>query len=378
MALPSSGTITLANLQSEFGGSNPIKMSEYYRNGGLVPSNNTNVPTSGTIKLSNFYGAVNEIVVTVGNGTNVSLSSKFGGNWGSSVPKRARLTGTIGSSNGSAALTINGGMGGTLRIENSGSIQGTSGAANSGGGGSAVYCDPGSSSKVTFVNTGTVYAGGGGGGKGGKGGTGGGGRYSYTVWSNVGAGNGSDDDCPGYPGRDATNSCTQRYGSGTRCGGSTGSNFCRDDRANCTYDYDDYYDDTDKDEMKRCADYFNVRCNNCQQQRSITVNTNGGGGGAGGNGGRGRGYGVNRANGSGGANGANGGTNAGRGGKGGTGGAGGDWGASGGTGARGNTGANGNRTNGAGGSNGSGGGAAGYYIQNRSGMSISGGGYKGR
>lgn len=38
MALQSSGTISLANLQSEYGGSNPISMSEYYRNGGLVPN----------------------------------------------------------------------------------------------------------------------------------------------------------------------------------------------------------------------------------------------------------------------------------------------------------------------------------------------------
>lgn len=38
MALQTSGAISLANLQSEYGGSNPISMSEYYRNGGLVPN----------------------------------------------------------------------------------------------------------------------------------------------------------------------------------------------------------------------------------------------------------------------------------------------------------------------------------------------------
>ena len=31
MALQGSGAITLAQVQSEFGGSNPISMSEYYR-----------------------------------------------------------------------------------------------------------------------------------------------------------------------------------------------------------------------------------------------------------------------------------------------------------------------------------------------------------
>ena len=58
MALPSSGSISLNNIQAEFGGSNPIAISEYYRGGGLVlnsPANNS-IPTSGTIKLTDFYG----------------------------------------------------------------------------------------------------------------------------------------------------------------------------------------------------------------------------------------------------------------------------------------------------------------------------------
>lgn len=59
MPLPSSGAITLGNLQTEFGGSNPVSISEYYRGGGLVPNITVNnaVPTSGQISLSNFYNA---------------------------------------------------------------------------------------------------------------------------------------------------------------------------------------------------------------------------------------------------------------------------------------------------------------------------------
>ena len=49
MALPGSGTITLANVQTEFGGSNPIAITEYY-------GADTGVPGSGTIALSDFYG----------------------------------------------------------------------------------------------------------------------------------------------------------------------------------------------------------------------------------------------------------------------------------------------------------------------------------
>ena len=55
MALQNSGSISLANLQSEFGGSNPIGMNEYYR--GSIGTWNTSVPSSGTISLSQFYGA---------------------------------------------------------------------------------------------------------------------------------------------------------------------------------------------------------------------------------------------------------------------------------------------------------------------------------
>jgi hypothetical protein len=57
MTLPGSGTISINSLVGEFGGSAPHALSEYYRNGGLVSSGNTNVPTSGALSLSDFYGA---------------------------------------------------------------------------------------------------------------------------------------------------------------------------------------------------------------------------------------------------------------------------------------------------------------------------------
>jgi hypothetical protein len=49
MALQSSGAISLANVQTEFGGSNPIGINEYY---GVAAG----VPASGTISLYDFYG----------------------------------------------------------------------------------------------------------------------------------------------------------------------------------------------------------------------------------------------------------------------------------------------------------------------------------
>ena len=38
MALQTSGAITFAQLQSNFGGANPIGMNEYYRGGANVPT----------------------------------------------------------------------------------------------------------------------------------------------------------------------------------------------------------------------------------------------------------------------------------------------------------------------------------------------------
>lgn len=59
MALPTSGPISLGMVRTEFGVSGQIKMSMLYRGGGIVPNTpaNSGVPTSGAIKLSNFYGA---------------------------------------------------------------------------------------------------------------------------------------------------------------------------------------------------------------------------------------------------------------------------------------------------------------------------------
>ena len=63
MTLPTSGPLTLADIQTEFGGSNPIGLNEYYAGGGLVPTGTTGtygaVPTSGTLSVHDFYGTSN-------------------------------------------------------------------------------------------------------------------------------------------------------------------------------------------------------------------------------------------------------------------------------------------------------------------------------
>ena len=80
MPLQSSGAISFDNLQTEFGNTNPIPLSDYYRGGGLVPNitENNNVPTSGAISLFNFYSASNtastDVTVDTFNINNMSVS----------------------------------------------------------------------------------------------------------------------------------------------------------------------------------------------------------------------------------------------------------------------------------------------------------------
>ena len=88
MALPASGTLSLSEIQTEFGGVNPIGISEYYRNGGYVTSNNTSVPISGPISFSNFYGAFKLFTLTISTDTkqaNLSTLATSAG-WDGSEP----------------------------------------------------------------------------------------------------------------------------------------------------------------------------------------------------------------------------------------------------------------------------------------------------
>lgn len=390
MALQSSGPISNNDIAGEFGGSTPHSLSEYYRNGGLVPGNNTNIPTSGTIRLSDFYGAVNEIIVNISaSATDVNANTLFGTNWGSSVPKRLIINSgvTVGGVS-AAALTLNGSMGGTLVVENNGSIQGFGGTSNGGNGGNAIQADQTASVTITNNSGGQIYAGGGGGGQGGSGGSGGTGGQGGT------GGGGQTSSEPGGTGTLAfASSCNGRceavYGSGAICVGQ------------CQFQNLSMFGLPNK-----------FACSNCRTFSNTSGGAGGAGGagstsgGTGGTGGRGRGYNQTQQNGSSGSagpsgsagsSGSSGGSGAGTGGTGGTGGSGGtggtggnggDWGtngtggSTGSTGATGNTGAtgaNGNRTNGSAGSSGSSGssgsggsgaGSAGIYITNRSSLTF--------
>ena len=89
MALPTSGALTLANIQTEFGGTNPIALGEYYAGGGLVPAGTSGtygaVPSSGALSVQNFYGTtaftpiyIEDVFSTylyTGNGTSQTITN---------------------------------------------------------------------------------------------------------------------------------------------------------------------------------------------------------------------------------------------------------------------------------------------------------------
>ena len=203
MALQSSGTISLSDIAGEFGGTVPHAISEYYRNGGLVPGNNTNVPTSGTIDFADFYGTTNATTRTLSNGnTNVNLSQTFGTDWASSIGKILIIPSgaEIGDTAGNGAIMVPSGMGGTLSIQNAGTVSGVGGSGgkncgyNGNTGGSAIV---NSNANVTVQNSGTIRGGGGGGAAGNDGSPGSTGYqegpYYWQLQCNGGSGGGHGD-----------------------------------------------------------------------------------------------------------------------------------------------------------------------------------------
>ena len=69
MALPSSGAISLSEIASQYGGTAPHSLKDYYRNGteGVPDTASTqNIPTSGAIGLKDFMVVLNPATETYG------------------------------------------------------------------------------------------------------------------------------------------------------------------------------------------------------------------------------------------------------------------------------------------------------------------------
>jgi hypothetical protein len=81
MTLQTSGSMTLEQIQTEFGGPSPVVLENYYRGGSYVPNTTTNasVPTSGAITFpTNFYGASVSVTGSISGGGSHSSSSSTG------------------------------------------------------------------------------------------------------------------------------------------------------------------------------------------------------------------------------------------------------------------------------------------------------------
>lgn len=190
MTLQTSGAISFNNIQTEFGGANPISLNEYYAGGAYVPAGtsgtNGAIPASGAISMSQFYGTSKRITI------NVTISANTI-NYSLNVPA---LSGYVAGQT-DVILTINSGVyvystnpanyalmisssnaSDTITVVNNGYIMGCGGdgEGNSGPSGGTPTSIPAESggpailinSNVTINNTNaSAYIGGGGGGGGG-------------------------------------------------------------------------------------------------------------------------------------------------------------------------------------------------------------------
>lgn len=205
--LQNTGAISLDDLQNEFGNTNPIEMSEYYR-GLEVPDalENVGVPLSGTLNLSDFYGAVDITYATafsplgeqiVNNTTpmqqsfttttgiiippyvtKISMVAIGGGgggaharaySWGSAVPSGGGGGGGLAWKNNITVvpnsyhvITVGAGGAGAGRGQIAGTSSGVSGGGTTGSNW-GIAAGGGAGGTATFWNAGGTYTGDGGG-----------------------------------------------------------------------------------------------------------------------------------------------------------------------------------------------------------------------
>jgi hypothetical protein len=128
----------MTTIATEFGGTVPHSLSEYYRGGGLVPNapQNAAIPTSGTISMGNFYGATNRVAIPLVLSTNTYNYDVYANVGPSYVAGISDITVTVNpgvtigsTSTGTYAMLVPSGFnaGDTVTIVNNGVIQGMGG-----------------------------------------------------------------------------------------------------------------------------------------------------------------------------------------------------------------------------------------------------------
>ena len=188
MSISTKGKIKFSDLRSEFGGTGPVSMSQYYKSNkdNFVPTDAETVPdTSGTINVRAFRGVSSVLNYEIkSNKKQVNLYkflTELG--WDGENPVTVTIKENVfiwSDSTSAAALTISNQFGKKLKLINNGYIIGRGGNGGSGEhqpgqqGGPAIS---NASVGVELINNGRILAGGGGGASGlggGAGGSGGG------------------------------------------------------------------------------------------------------------------------------------------------------------------------------------------------------------
>lgn len=269
MAIPGPGTaISMTTIATEFGGTVPHSLSEYYRGGGLVPNtpNNATIPTSGQIAMGDFYGTANRTAYTLTIGSNTYNYDVYTNRGPLYVAGASDITVTVNpgvtvgsTSTGTYAMLVPSAFnpGDTVRIVNNGVIQGMGGAGGAGGAAVAPTASPGSpggtggnaiyvNRPTVITNNGVVAGGGGGGGGGGgrsffsgppqkggpyrQGGAGGGGGAGFNAGGGGGGGPATNPGTafnPGAPGSPGTSTTGGAGGTPVNSAGGGGAGGAR-------------------------------------------------------------------------------------------------------------------------------------------------------
>jgi len=188
MTLPTS-TISLSDIQTEFGGSNPINISEYYATGSGIPdgvaSGIANIPSGGTISFSNFHGAIRTFNVTINSDTPdynlMTALQNAGANITGTFVVKVTINAIVYAMNGAVGFNTGPLEGGAVYITNNSWIVGKGGTGGTGslGGNGRRGTNGGAGTTAFWAQTTTYFTnngyigGGGGGGGGGAGGDGG-------------------------------------------------------------------------------------------------------------------------------------------------------------------------------------------------------------
>ena len=201
MALPgNNNSISLSQIQTEFGGTDPISLTEYYRGGSYTTDNNTNVPTTGEISMTDFFGTLKRFSYTFTSSVQEadlnSIVTTAG--WNGSDPIHITINSGVylwSDDTSVGGLTISSAFNGLLTVTNNGYIIGRGGNGGNGGGSAGQNGGPAIKNSATGViltnASGAFIAGGGGGGGGGWRGAGGGGAGGGTGGTGSGWGSGT-------------------------------------------------------------------------------------------------------------------------------------------------------------------------------------------